>query len=133
MTQKKKPASKPAARDRVVYEVKGPQGTKQVDAASTAELKTALTALLELEPYSVQAAAHIAHVERATVTGQGWSVRRLGVLAFVPDSETTAAPRKGPQKAEQRQEAGETAPTPANLSDSPQGQPGGEGGHHDHP
>lgn len=128
MTQKKKKPT-PASRDRVVYEVRTGNTPRQVEATSTAELKKALAPLLNLDPYSTQAAAHLAHTERATVTGQGWSIKRLGVLAFVPDSETTATPRKGPQEAKQRQEAG---PTPANLPDSPQGQPGGKGGHHDH-
>jgi hypothetical protein len=84
----------------VVYEVKGPQGVRQVDAITTAELKTTLTPLLDLDPYSVQAAAHLAHVERATVQGNGWSVRRLGVLSFVPDT----ANQKPEQK--RRKEAG---------------------------
>uniref|UniRef100_UPI0021BF3218 hypothetical protein n=1 Tax=Deinococcus sp. Marseille-Q6407 TaxID=2969223 RepID=UPI0021BF3218 len=88
-----------APRDRAVYEVRGPQGLFQVDAASTKELKDALAPLLGLEPYSVQAAAHLAQVERATVQGNGWSVRRLGTLTFVPDGETqTGASRKGTQQ-----------------------------------
>ena len=137
MTQKKKPASKPATRARVVYEVKGLQGVKQVDASSTAELKAALVPLLGLEPYSMQAAAHIAHVERATVQGNGWSIKRLGVLAFVPDGDTDAMPRRGPKKTEQRQEAGETtAPSLANSTEQLgqlEGQLEEGGGHHDHP
>ena len=90
---RKKSANKPVSRDRVVYEVKGPQGTKQVDAVTTAELKAALMPLLGLEPYSVQATAHLVHSERVSVTGKGWSVKRLGVLAFVPDTESSTAPK----------------------------------------
>lgn len=92
----KKPTKAVTSKDRVVYEVKGPKGTHQIDAATTAELKKALGQTLELEPYSLQAAAHLAHTERATVTGQGWSVKRLGVLAFVPDAPAAAPQRKQP-------------------------------------
>lgn len=99
MTQRKKPAATPS-RDRVVYEVRGPNiGTRQVDAATTAELRKALTPL-GLDPYTMQAAAHLAHNERATVQGKGWSIKRLGVLSFVPDSEgkpATAQRRPAPQ------------------------------------
>lgn len=91
---KKTQTSKPATRDRVVYEVKGQHGIRQVDAATTAELKKFLAQTLDLEPYSLQAAAHLAHTERATVSGQGWSVKRLGVLAFVPDAPPAAPARK---------------------------------------
>lgn len=94
MTRTKK-SNKPT-KDRVVYEVKGPKGTQQVEASTTAELKVALTPLLDIEPYSLQATAHIIHAERGAVQGQGWSVRRLGVLSFVPDqhSVTGSAPQK---------------------------------------
>lgn len=91
---KKTQTSKPATRDRVVYEVKGQHGIRQVDAATTAELKKFLAQTLDLEPYSLQAAAHLAHTERATVSGQGWSVKRLGVLAFVPDAPPAVPARK---------------------------------------
>lgn len=91
MAQKKKAATTPS-RDRVVYEVRGPNGSRQVEATSTADLKKALLPLLGLDSYSTQAAAHLAHVERATVNGKGWSVRRLGVLAFVADTDDQPAP-----------------------------------------
>lgn len=109
---RKKPASKPVNRDRVVYEVKGSHGVKQVDATSTSELKTVLAPLLGLDPYSTQAVAHIAHVERATVQGNGWSIRRLGVLAFVPDSaaDTRPAQRSQSPRQEPEEQADDTQP-----------------------
>lgn len=124
MTQKKKPSSS-QNRDRVVYEVRTGNTPRQVEATTTAELKKALIALLSLDPYSVQAAAHLAHVERATVTGKGWSVRRLGVLSFVPDTEpqtarTTSAqrpqeaqPSNAPQADDATQEQGHQTPDSA--------------------
>lgn len=105
MTKAKKPSKPTTSKSRVVYEVKGSKGTQQIDAATTAELKKSLAAHLDLEPYSLQAAAHLAHVERATVQGNGWSVKRLGVLAFVPDAPTT----KAEQKREQRENDGSSA------------------------
>lgn len=102
MTQKKKKPT-PASRDRVVYEVRTGNTPRQVEATSTAELKKALAPLLNLDPYSTQAAAHLAHVERATVTGRGWSVKRVGVLSFVADEEpkkaTTPTTAQRPQEA----------------------------------
>ena len=81
----RKISKKKALTDRIVYEVTTPKGSYQVEASATKELKTAITSLLPLplEPYSVQAAAHLAHVERATVQGQGWSIRRVGVLRYL--------------------------------------------------
>lgn len=90
----RKTAKKKALSDRIVYEVTTPKGSYQVEASATKELKTAITSLLPLEPYSVQAAAHLAHVERATVQGQGWSIRRVGVLSFVPDTDQQPAPKQ---------------------------------------
>lgn len=113
---KKKSTSKPVSRDRVVYEVRGPQRVNQVDATSTSELKNVLTPLLGLNPYSTQAVAHLAHVERATVQGDGWSIRRLGVLAFVPDSEAETKPAqrsRSPQKNAGRQVEDDQVQEPA--------------------
>ena len=105
----RKTAKKKALSDRIVYEVTTPKGSYQVEASATKELKTAITSLLPLplEPYSVQAAAHLAHVERATVQGQGWSIKRVGVLSFVPDTDQQPAPK--PTK----KEAAVQAPQPA--------------------
>lgn len=91
----RKISKKKALTDRIVYEVTTPKGSYQVEASATKELKTAITSLLPLplEPYSVQAAAHLAHVERATVQGQGWSIKRVGVLSFVPDTDQQPAPK----------------------------------------
>ena len=108
MAQKKKPAATPS-RDRVVYEVKGPNGTRQMEAGSTKELKDQLARALGLDPYSTQAAAHLAHVERATVTGKGWSVKRVGVLSFVADEEPKKAPTGNAQRRQDDQPT--TAPT----------------------
>lgn len=123
---KKKSTSKPVSRDRVVYEVRGPQRVNQVDATSTSELKNVLTPLLGLNPYSTQAVAHLAHVERATVQGDGWSIRRLGVLAFVPDSEVETKPAqrsRSPQKNAGRQVEDDQVQEPADeqlQTDAPQ-------------
>ncbi|AXH00552.1 hypothetical protein DVJ83_15345 (plasmid) [Deinococcus wulumuqiensis] len=114
------------SRDRVVYEVRGPQRVNQVDATSTSELKNVLTPLLGLNPYSTQAVAHLAHVERATVQGDGWSIRRLGVLAFVPDSEAETKPAqrsRSPQKNAGRQVEDDQVQEPADeqlQTDAPQ-------------
>lgn len=108
MTQKKKKPT-PASRDRVVYEVRTGNTPRQVEATSTAELKKALAPLLNLDPYSTQAAAHLAHVERATVTGRGWSVKRVGVLSFVADEEPKKAPTGNAQRRQDDQPT--TAPT----------------------
>lgn len=96
----RKTAKKKALSDRIVYEVTTPKGSYQVEASATKELKTAITSLLPLplEPYSVQAAAHLAHVERATVQGQGWSIKRVGVLSFVPDTDQQPAPKQPTKK-----------------------------------
>lgn len=97
MTQTRKRAPrKQSGQDRVVYEVRSSAGVKQVNAASTAELKVALSPLLQLDPYAVQATAHLVHAERVAVQGQGWSVRRVGVLSFQPDApeETPKRTRK---------------------------------------
>ena len=100
------------ALDRIVYNVRhhGDQQTR-VEAGDVKSLKAALLPLLGLDPYSVQAIAHLAHRERAQVEGSGWSVTRAGVLRFVPDSPVTA--QKGPQKAEQ---VSEQSLTPDNQS-----------------
>ena len=152
MSHKKKPASRPAARDRVVYEVTSSAGTRRVEATTTAELRDQLAPLLPgVEPYAVQAAARLASIERATVLANAWSVRRLGVLVFQPDApeqgqqpqtarrasqeaeqrqeagETSTLPRKGPQEAEQRQEAEQESAAPPQEAE--QGQQAGEGGH----
>lgn len=126
---KKKSTSKLVSRDRVVYEVKGHQGVKQVVATSTSELKAALNPLVQLgesKEYSLQAIAHVAHVERATVQGDGWSIRRLGVLAFVPDSEAETKPAqrsRSPYKNAGRQVEDDQVQEPAEeqlQTDAPQ-------------
>ena len=90
-----KKSTKKPANDRIVYEVVTPQqGTRQVEARDTKELKAALTSILPLDPYSVQAAAHLAQTERATIQGSGWSIKRLGKFAFVPDETPASAPKK---------------------------------------
>lgn len=98
---RKKQVGKTVSRERVVYEVRGPRGSREVVASSVVELKKALSTLLDMDPYSLQAVAHIAHVERATVQGNGWSIKRLGVLSFVPDSPTDA---KSAQRSSSRQQ-----------------------------
>ncbi|AXH01196.1 hypothetical protein DVJ83_18875 (plasmid) [Deinococcus wulumuqiensis] len=108
MPQKKKQPTS-SNRDRVVYEVRIGNTPRQVEATTTAELKKALLPLLNLDPYSVQAAAHLAHVERATVTGKGWSVKRVGVLSFVADEEPKKAPTGNAQRRQDDQPT--TAPT----------------------
>ena len=108
MPQKKKQPTS-SIRDRVVYEVRIGNTPRQVEATTTAELKKALTPLLNLDPYSTQAAAHLAHVERATVTGKGWSVKRVGVLSFVADEEPKKAPTGNAQRRQDDQPT--TAPT----------------------
>lgn len=116
MTQKnrKKKATSTPSRDRVVYEIKGPNiGTQRVDAATTAELKK-LLAPLGLDPYSTQAAAHLAHVERAAVQGKAWSIKRLGVLAFVADTDDKPA---------QRRPAAQTPTAPSDGDGGVDGQP----------
>jgi len=98
----KKNLLKTTTKDRIVYEVKTTQGVRQVDATTTAELVTALTPLLNLaDPYSVKAAAHLVHMERAAVQGSGWSVRRLGVLTFQPDQPEKAQSVSGRAEAQQ--------------------------------
>lgn len=47
----------------------------------------ALAEVLDLPPYTVQAIAHLAHTERATITLKGWTVRRLGVLVLHQEDE----------------------------------------------
>lgn len=93
-TKPKTSTSKPAPRDRVVYEVKGPSGTRQIDATTTAELRLALTPLLPLDGYNLQAAAHLVSTARVTMQGVGWGVKRLGLLAFQPDPMLTLAQTK---------------------------------------
>lgn len=93
----RKKTTKPA--DRVVYAVENGGKSTTVEASSTKELKAQLSRVLpNLEPYSVQAAAHLAHVERAQVEGSGWSVRRRGVLTFVPDANIEDTPPKAPKQ-----------------------------------
>ncbi|WP_019011225.1 hypothetical protein [Deinococcus aquatilis] len=96
-TKKTPTSNKP----RVVYEVKGPQGTMQVEATTTAELRDVLAPLLqELDPYAVQAVARLASIERATITAIGWTVRRVGVLQFQADQPDAPTPQKVTRKRE---------------------------------
>ena len=110
MTSKTRRKTKQRPADRVVYEVKTERGTTQVEASSVAELKKALLPLLGLDNYGTQAAAHLAHTEKATVQTKTWSVRRVGVLAFVADIEEPAPKRKAAAPA--------SAPSTATASSS---------------
>lgn len=109
---RRKTTTKPASRDRIVYEVQYSNGSRQVEATTVSELKAALAPLLGLDPYSLQATAHLVHVERATVNGQGWGIRRLGSMVFQADPVPVAS------RAAKKAQSDQLEPTPAPQKDS---------------
>ena len=97
----------------IAYEVKGPQGTRQVQASSTAELKAALLPLLPLRVDSAHGLAALLFNENVSVTHKRWGVKRLGIVTIVAEDEDDAAqPRKAKQQQPQ-QEATEPEQTQA--------------------
>ena len=92
--------------------MKGPKKSVQLQATNVAELKTALAEVLDLPPYTVQAIAHLAHIERATITLKGWTVKRLGVLVLhQEDEEGNPLPLQAESVAQPQQDATTSAPT----------------------
>lgn len=73
--------------DRIVFEiVNSVRGAVQVEAGQIHELTGHLQRLVpELDSYAARGAAHLAFVERASIQGPSWGVRRLGVLQFQAD------------------------------------------------
>lgn len=105
----------PSARDRVVYEVTKALQTERIEASTTTEFRDQLTRLIpNLEPYAVQAVTRLVVIERATVTTKSWAVRRLGVLVFQADPETTpeTAPKTVPTQTEKPAEVQQPQATP---------------------
>ena len=109
-TSQKSPKKTPKT---IAYEVKGPQGTRQVQASSTAELKAALLPLLPLRVDSAHGLAALLFNENVSVTHKRWGVKRLGIVTIVAEDEDDAAqPRKAKQQQPQ-QEATEPEQTQA--------------------
>lgn len=54
-----------------------------VEARSLDDLRRQLTSLLSIDTHSIQAVAHLAYGEKATVIAPAWTIRHLGSLQFV--------------------------------------------------
>lgn len=116
MPNKKRPTS--PARDRVVFEVTVGATKHRLEANTAGELSVLLAPLLPgLEPYSVRAAARLASIDRAWVETVGWSIRRLGTMAFLPD-EVTPAQRATPRTPGGAKGPPRTAPEPHTVADA---------------
>lgn len=103
--------------DRIVFEIgSSVQGAVQVEAGQIHELTGHLQRLVpDLDSYAARGAAHLAFVERASIQGSSWGVRRLGVLQFQAD-----APEVRPVR---RRVSGPSAPPVAMGMGEPLGVP----------
>lgn len=82
--------------DRIVFEIGTSfRGAVRVEASQVQELSGHLQRLVpDLDSYAARGAAHLAFVERASIQGPSWGVRRLGVLQFQADAQEVRPVRR---------------------------------------
>lgn len=73
------------SRHRALYEITSILGTREVEAATAAELKEAMTPLLPgLDPRAIAMTAHMVVVEGAALATSTWSVRIIARVLVQP-------------------------------------------------
>ncbi|MDP9765568.1 hypothetical protein [Deinococcus enclensis] len=100
-------------RNRAIYAITSSQGTTEVEVATAAELREAMTPLLPgVDSVAVQAAAHLAVTERATITAPTWSAEMTALVTVQPVAAVQPGRRQTSQKKEGKPQATPPKPQP---------------------